>query len=97
MFVVSCFTSNGALLLSCHSNQRKCDFDNDFLGPSCIRKKKITGKAKKEMAGKTSCRTTLKAMARANIDEDGDTDDEFYLKNDKPETPKKKWPRKSKC
>ena len=49
------------------------------------------------MAGKTSCSTTLKAMARANIDEDGDTDDEFYLKNDKPETPKKKWPRKSKC
>ena len=48
------------------------------------------------MAGKTSRSTTLKAIARANI-EDGDTDDEFYLKNDKPETPKEKWPRKSKC
>ena len=48
------------------------------------------------MAGKTSRSTTLKAMARANIDEDGDTDDEFYLENDKPETLKKKWPRKSK-
>ena len=47
-FSVSCFTSSGVLLLSCHSNQRIYDFDNDFLGPLHIRKNKITEKAKKK-------------------------------------------------
>ena len=74
----------------CHSNQRKYDFDNNFLGPSHTRKKKITGKAKKEMAGKTFHSATLKATACANVDEDSDTDNKLHLENDKAETPKKK-------
>ena len=47
------------------------------------------------MDGKTFCITTLKAMTCANVDEDSDTDGKLYLENEKPETPKKKWPRKS--
>ena len=50
---------------------------------------------KTEMAGKTFCSTTLKAMICANVDEDSDIDDKLYLENDKPETLKKKRPRKS--
>ena len=45
------------------------------------------------MTGKTFHSTTLKAMVRANVDEDSDTDDELYLENDKSETPKKNRPR----
>ena len=79
-FSVSCFTSSGVLLLSCHSNQRIYDFDNDFLGPLHIRKNKITKKKKKKkMAGKTFHSTTLKTMVRANVDDNSDPDENLFL------------------
>ena len=79
-FSVSCFTSSGVLLLSCHSNQRIYDFDNDFLGPLHIRKNKITEKAKKKKkAGQTFHSTTLKTMVHPNVDDNSDPDENLFL------------------